>query len=80
MGGGFRIAVQNVSISPVRIAGEEVAVTVFNVSRRGLALIAVIAIALLILGIATSLGLFGWTVAILLGAYVIVMMVRGRRR
>jgi hypothetical protein len=39
----------------------------------------VIAIALLILGIATSLGLFGWTVAILLGAYVIVMMVRGRR-
>jgi hypothetical protein len=52
----------------------------FNVSRRGLALITVIAIALLILGIATNLGLFGWTVAILLGVYVMVMMIRGRRR
>jgi hypothetical protein len=39
----------------------------FNVSGRGLALIAVIAIALLILSIATSLGLFGWAVAIALG-------------
>jgi hypothetical protein len=59
---------------------EEVGVTMFNVSRRGLALITVIAIALLILGIATNLGLFGWTVAILLGVYVMVMMIRGRRR
>jgi hypothetical protein len=52
----------------------------FNVSRRGLALIAVIAIVLLILSIATSLGWFGWTVAIILGVYVVAMMVRGRRR
>jgi hypothetical protein len=51
----------------------------FSVSRRGLGLIAVIAIVLLILGIATSVGLFGWTVAIILGAYVVVMIVRGRR-
>jgi len=59
---------------------EKVAITMFNVSGRGLALIAVIAIALLILSIATSLGLFGWAVAIALGVYVVAMMVRGRRQ
>ena len=41
---------------------------------------AVIAIVLLILSIATSLGQFGWAVTIALGAYVIAMMIRGRRR
>jgi hypothetical protein len=51
----------------------------FNVSRRALGLIAVIAIVLLILSIATSVGLFGWAVAIILGAYVVVMWVRGQR-
>ncbi len=49
----------------------------FNVSRRGLALIAAIAIALFIVGIATEVGLFGWAVAIILGVYVVVMFVRG---
>lgn len=52
----------------------------FTISRRGLALIAAIAIALFIIGIATSVGLFGWAVALLLGVYVIVMMIRGRRQ
>jgi hypothetical protein len=52
----------------------------FRVSRRGLALIAVLAFALFIVGIATDVGLFGWGVAIILGAYVVVMFVRGTRR
>jgi hypothetical protein len=54
-------------------------VTTFNVSRRGLGLIAVIALALFVVGIATSVGLFGWAVAIILGVYVVVMLVRGPR-
>ena len=52
----------------------------FRVSRRGLALIAALAIALFIIGIATSVGLFGWAVALVLGTYVVVMWVRGPRR
>ena len=59
---------------------EEAAGTMFHVSRRFLGLIAAMAIALFIVGIATNVGLFGWGVAIILGAYVVVMLVRGPRR
>ena len=44
-----------------------------------LAVIAALAILLLILGLATGLGLFGWVAAIFMGAYVVVAAVRGRR-
>ena len=48
----------------------------FDVSLR---VIAVIALVLLILGLATDVGLFGWVLAIILGAYVIAAFVRRRR-
>jgi hypothetical protein len=51
----------------------------FNASRNVLSVIAVIAVVLLILGLATDVGLFGWVLAIILGAYVIAAFVRGRR-
>jgi hypothetical protein len=51
----------------------------FNASRNVLAVLAVIAIVLFILGIATDVGLVGWVVAVLLGAYVITTLVRTRR-
>ena len=51
----------------------------FNVSRTVLIAIAAIAVVLLVLGLATDVGLFGWVLAIVLGAYVIVAFVRGRR-
>ena len=51
----------------------------FNASHPVLAAIAVIALVLLILGLATDVGLFGWVLAIILGAYVIAAFVRGRR-
>jgi hypothetical protein len=51
----------------------------FNVSRPVLVVLAVIALVLLVLGLATDVGLFGWVVAVVLGAYVIVAIVRARR-
>ena len=51
----------------------------FNVSRTVLGILALLAIVLLVLGLATDVGLFGWVLAILLGAYVIVAYVRGRQ-
>ena len=51
----------------------------FNVSRNVLVVLAVIAIVLLALGIATDVGLFGWVLAIIVGAYVIVAFTRSRR-
>jgi len=52
----------------------------FNVSRTVLGVIAVIAIVLLVLGLATDVGLIGWVLAIILGAYVVAALVMGRRR
>jgi Flp pilus assembly protein TadB len=51
----------------------------FHVSRRVLGVIAVIAIVLLVLGLATGVGLFGWVLALILGAYVVAALVMGRR-
>ncbi len=51
----------------------------FNVSRAVLAVIAALAIVLLILGLATDLGLFAWLLAIILAVYVIAALVMGRR-
>lgn len=51
----------------------------FNASRSILMVIAVIALVLLVLGLATDVGLIGWVLAIILGAYVIAALVRGRR-
>lgn len=51
----------------------------FNVSRTALTVIAVIALVLLVLGLATDVGLFGWVIAIILGAYVVAAFVRGQR-
>ncbi len=50
-----------------------------NASRTILIVIAVIALVLLVLGLATDVGLIGWVLAIILGAYVITALVRGRR-
>jgi hypothetical protein len=51
----------------------------FSVSRNVLAVLAVIAIVLFVLGLATGVGLFGWVLAIIVGAYVITAFVRSRR-
>jgi hypothetical protein len=51
----------------------------FSVSRNVLAVLAVIAIVLFVLGIASGVGLFGWVLAIIVGAYVITAFVRSRR-
>jgi hypothetical protein len=51
----------------------------FNVSRTVLIAIAAIALVLLVLGLATDVGLFGWVLAIILGAYVIAAYIRGQR-
>jgi hypothetical protein len=51
----------------------------FNVSRTVLGVIAIIAIVLLILGLATDLGLFAWLLAIILTIYVIAAFITGRR-
>lgn len=51
----------------------------FDVSRNVLVVLAVIAIVLFILGIATDVGLFGWVLAIIVGAYVITAFMRMRR-
>ena len=51
----------------------------FNVSRNVLLLLAAIAIVLFVLGIATDVGLFGWVLAIIVGAYVVVALVPMRR-
>ena len=51
----------------------------FDVSRNVLLLLAVVAIVLFILGIATDVGLFGWILAIIVGAYVLTAFVRMRR-
>jgi hypothetical protein len=51
----------------------------FNVSRTVLVVLAVVALLLLVLGLATDVGLFGWIIAIVVGAYVIVALFRARR-
>jgi hypothetical protein len=51
----------------------------FSASRNVLVVLALIAIALFILGLATDVGLFGWVLAIIVGAYVITAFVRQRR-
>jgi hypothetical protein len=51
----------------------------FDVSRNVLVVLAIVAIVLFILGIATGVGLFGWVLAIIVGAYVITGFVRMRR-
>jgi hypothetical protein len=51
----------------------------FNVSRATLVVIAVIALVLLVLGLATGIGLIGWVLALILGAYVVAALVMGRR-
>ena len=51
----------------------------FNVSRNVLVVLALIAVVLFVLGIATDVGLIGWVLAIILGAYVITSFVRSRR-
>jgi hypothetical protein len=51
----------------------------FNASRSILVVIAVIALVLLVLGLATDVGLIGWVLAIILGAYVLAALVGGRR-
>jgi hypothetical protein len=51
----------------------------FNASRNVLLVLAIIAVVLFILGIATDVGLFGWVLAIIVGAYVITAFVRQRR-
>jgi hypothetical protein len=50
-----------------------------NVSRTVLIVVAVIALALLVLGLTTDVGLFGWVLAIILGAYVVAALARGQR-
>jgi hypothetical protein len=51
----------------------------FSVSRNALAALAILAIVLFVLGIATDVGLIGWVLAIIIGAYVITAFVRSRR-
>ena len=51
----------------------------FNASRNVLVVLALIAIVLFILGVATDVGLFGWVLAIILGAYVITAFMRQHR-
>ena len=51
----------------------------FSASRTVLIAVAVIAFVLLVLGLATDVGLFGWVLAIILGAYVIAALVSNRR-
>ena len=51
----------------------------FNVSRATLAVMAVIAVVLLVLGLATDIGLLGWVLALILGAYVVAALVMSRR-
>ena len=52
----------------------------FKVSRTVLGILAAIAIVLLLLGLATDVGLFGWVLAIIVGAYVVAAFMSGRRR
>jgi hypothetical protein len=51
----------------------------FSVSRNVLVVLAGVALVLFILGIATDVGLIGWVLAIIVGAYVIATLVRQRR-
>ena len=51
----------------------------FNVSRTILYALAAAAIVLLILGLATDVGIFGWVLAILVGGYVVAALMRGGR-
>jgi hypothetical protein len=51
----------------------------FNASRAVLLGIAAAALVLLVLGLATDVGLIGWVLAIILGAYVVAAFVRGQR-
>jgi hypothetical protein len=60
-------------------SGENSEVLVFSVSRNVLLALAILAIVLFVLGIATDVGLIGWVLAILVGAYVVTALVRSRR-
>jgi peptidoglycan/LPS O-acetylase OafA/YrhL len=51
-----------------------------NPSRRIVATIAVVALMSLVLGLATDVGPFGWSLAALLGLYVMIAAVAQRRR
>lgn len=50
-----------------------------NVSRTALIALAVGAVVLLVLGLTTDVGLFGWVAAIILGIYVIAASTMGSR-
>ena len=53
-----------------------------NPSRPLLALVALVAVASLVLGLATDVGLFGWSLAVLLALYLAIATIvqRARRR
>jgi hypothetical protein len=61
------------------LAAGELEVHMLNASRNVLVVLALFAIVLFILGIATDVGLIGWVLAILVGAYVVTVLVRQRR-
>jgi uncharacterized membrane protein len=52
----------------------------FNPSRQTVILIALVALVCLVLGLATDVGLFGWSLAVLLGLYLAVAGIASRAR
>jgi hypothetical protein len=70
---------RRIELSPRKPARRPERSPMFDVSRTVLIVIAVIALVLLVLGLATDVGIFGWVLAIILGAYVIAALVRGQR-
>ena len=50
-----------------------------NPSRTLVVSLALVALASVVLGLATDVGLFGWVLAIILGVYVVAAFVRWRR-
>jgi hypothetical protein len=52
---------------------------VLNASRTTLIVVALAAVVLLVLGLATDVGIFGWIGAIILGAWVVAAWTMGRR-
>jgi hypothetical protein len=51
-----------------------------NPSRQLVASLAIVAVVLLALGLATNVGLFGWTAAVLIGLYLTVLAIARRVR
>jgi hypothetical protein len=51
-----------------------------NPSRSLVAIVALVAFAGLVLGLATDVGLFGWSLAVLLGLYLAVALIAQRKR